>query len=168
MEKLSEMSYESELSYGCIMGAAYRGRKSESGNYFPNALYANVGKYQATKALWFGAAMGVDISGGLVMGMPSEEDRQNPDLKALIDRYFQAKPGVSTEDRMRMMRFMEYLTGIGNILVAESSQGGAPTASQQLVFSASLKKNLEKYKHHVLDLAGIKQEDPAQKRRRQA
>ncbi len=156
MEKLSEMSYESELSYGCILGAAYRGFKSESGNYFPNALYANVGKYQASKALWFGARMGVDISGGLVMSMPSEADMEHPELAALVQKYFQANPAVSTDNRMKMMRLMEYLTGIGNILVAESSQGGAPTASQQMVVSADLRKNLEEYKLLVLELAGIK------------
>lgn len=155
-EKLSEMSYESELSYGCILGAAYRGFTSESGNYFPSSLYANVGKYQATKALWFAARMGVDISGGLVMSMHSEEDMAHPDLGPLIDKYFQANPSVPTEDRMRMMRLMEYLTGIGNILVAESTQGGAPTASQQLVISAELKTRLERYKRHILELAGIK------------
>lgn len=154
-EKLSEMSYESELSYGCILGSAYRGFKSESGNYFPSALYANVGKYQASKALWFEARMGVDISGGLVMSMPSEADMEHPELGILIEKYFQASPAVSTENRMKMLRLMEYLTGIGNILVAESSQGGAPIASQQMVVSMDLRRNLQQYKLHVLKLAGI-------------
>ena len=56
---------------------------------------------------------------------------------------------------MKMMRMMEYLTGIGCILVAESSQGGAPTANQQLVVNADLRKNLEEYKARVLELARI-------------
>ena len=51
---------------------------------------------------------------------------------------------------------MEYLTGIGNILVAESSQGGAPTANQQMAISTELRKNMEEYKARVLKLAGIK------------
>ena len=154
-EKLSEMSYESELSYGCLLGAAYRGFTTDSGNYFPNGLYANVGKYQAMKALWFAARMGVDISGGLVMSMHSMEDMEHPELGPLIEKYFQANPNITTQNRMKMMRLMEYLTGIGNILVAESSQGGAPTASQQLVINAELRKNLEQYRRCVLDLAGI-------------
>ena len=155
VEKLSEMSYESELSYGCILGAAFSGFTSESGNYFPSALYANVGKYQASKALWFGARMGVDVSGGLVMSMPSEADMEHPELGGLIRKYLRANPDVPTENRLKMMRLMEYLTGIGNILVAESSQGGAPTANQQMVVTGDLRRNLEKYKQSVLKLAEI-------------
>lgn len=154
-EKLSEMSFESELSYGCLLGAAQRGYKTESGNFFPNALYANVGKYQASKALWHCARMGVDISGGLVMSMHSQKDMDDPVLGSLIKKYFKANPEVSTEKRMKMMRMMEYLTGIGNILVAESSQGGAPTANQQLVVNADLRRQLDEYKTRVLELAGI-------------
>ena len=155
-QKLSEMSYESELSYGCLLGATQRGFVTASGNFFPNALYANVGKYQASKALWHCARMGVDISGGLVMSMHTEKDMEHPEIGPLIEKYFKANPEVSTKNRMKMMRLMEYLTGIGNILVAESSQGGAPTASQELVFNTELRKNLEEYKARVLELAGIR------------
>jgi hypothetical protein len=56
---------------------------------------------------------------------------------------------------MKMMRMMEYLTGIGNILVAESSQGGAPTANQQMVVNAAMRTQLEEYKRRVLELADI-------------
>ena len=154
-EKLSEMSYESELSYGCLLGATYRGFRTESGNYFPSALYANVGKYQATKALWHCARMGVDITGGMVMSMNTVADMENPETGPFIEKYLEANPKVSTKDRMKMFRMMEYLTGIGNILVAESSQGGAPTASQQLVINVELRKKIEEYKSKVLELAGI-------------
>ncbi|MBW1785866.1 MAG: 4-hydroxybutyryl-CoA dehydratase [Deltaproteobacteria bacterium] len=154
-DKLSEMSFESELSYGCLLGAAQKGYTTESGNFFPNALYANVGKYQASKALWFCARMGVDISGGLVMSMHSQKDMDDPVIGPLIEKYFKANPEVSTEKRMKMMRMMEYLTGIGNILVAESSQGGAPTANQQMVVNAAMRSQLEEYKKRVLELADI-------------
>jgi len=154
-EKLSEMSFESELSYGCLLGAIQRGYRTDSGNFFPNALYANVGKYQASKALWFCARMGVDISGGLVMSMHTEKDMEHPELGPLIEKYFKANPDVPTRNRMKMMRLMEYLTGIGNILVAESSQGGAPTANQQLVVNAEMRKLIEEAKVRVLELAGI-------------
>ena len=74
----------------------------------------------------------------------------------MIQKYFKANTAVSTENRMKIMRLMEYLTGIGNILVAESSQGGAPTANQQMVVTGELRKNLEEYKRSVLKLANIK------------
>ena len=154
-EKLSEMSFESELSYGCLLGSTQRGYRTDSGNFFPNALYANVGKYQASKALWFCARMGVDMSGGLVMSMHTEKDMEHPELGPLIEKYFKANPDVPTRNRMKMMRLMEYLTGIGNILVAESSQGGAPTANQQLVVNTEMRKLIAEAKVKVLELAGI-------------
>jgi len=154
-EKLSEMSYESELSYGCLLGATYKGYRTESGNFFPSALYANVGKYQASKALWHCARMGVDIAGGMVMSMNTVADMENPKIGPLLEKYLEANPDVPVKDRMKMLRMMEYLTGIGNILVAESSQGGAPTASQQLVINVELRKKIEEYKSKVLKLAGI-------------
>ncbi|MBW2345752.1 MAG: hypothetical protein JRF53_17475 [Deltaproteobacteria bacterium] len=89
------------------------------------------------------------------MSMHTEKDMEHPVLGPLINKYFQANPDVSTEKRMKMMRLMEYLTGIGNILVAESSQGGAPTANQQLVVNAEMRKVIEEAKIRVLELAGI-------------
>jgi 4-hydroxybutyryl-CoA dehydratase/vinylacetyl-CoA-Delta-isomerase len=155
-QKLTNMSYESELSYGCLLGAAHEGYTTPSGAYFPNSLYANVGKYQANMSLWHCARIGVDITGGLVMSMITSKDMADPTLGPLIDKYFRAKPEVSTENRLKMVRLMEYLTGIGSILVAESSVGGAPTASQELVIRTEVRKRLGEYKACALELAGIK------------
>ncbi len=155
--KLVNMYYESELSYGCLLAACYEGYNVESGAYFPDALYANVGKYQANMSLWHCARVGVDITGGLVMSMISAKNMEDPKLGALVDKYFKANPKVPTEKRLRMLRLMEYLTGIGNILVAESSVGGAPTASQELVIRNELRKRIGEYKKDVLKLAGIEE-----------
>ena len=100
--------------------------------------------------------MGVDMTGGLVMSMNTVKDLENPETGPFINKYLEANPEVSAENRMKMIRMMEYLTGIGNILVAESSQGGAPTASQQLVINVELRKKIEDYKKCVLDLAEVK------------
>jgi 4-hydroxybutyryl-CoA dehydratase/vinylacetyl-CoA-Delta-isomerase len=99
----------------------------------------------------------VDMSGGLVMSMHTEKDMEHPELGPLIEKYFKANPEVSTKNRLKMMRLMEYLTGIGNILVAESSQGGAPTASQQLVVNVEMRKLIAEAKARVLELAGIEE-----------
>jgi len=91
------------------------------------------------------------------MTSPSENDMANPDLGAFIKKYMKANPNIRTEDRLKMMRLMEYLTGIGCILVAESTQGGAPVVVQQMIIKGELSKRLEEYKRRVLNLANILQ-----------
>jgi hypothetical protein len=54
-----------------------------------------------------------------------------------------------------MMRLMEYLTGIGCILVAESTQGGAPAVVQEMVIKGELNRRLDEYRQRVLELAEI-------------
>ena len=143
-EKLTEVLYDGELAWGCIVAAATMGTKSPSGSFYPNALLANVAKRHGTTALWNAARLAVDLSGGLIMTSPSADDMKHPELGPFIEKYMRANPEVSTENRLKMMRLMEYLTGIGCILVAESTQGGAPVVVQQMVIkgeSASVWRN---------------------------
>jgi 4-hydroxybutyryl-CoA dehydratase/vinylacetyl-CoA-Delta-isomerase len=131
------------------------GARSPSGSYYPNALLANVAKRHGTTALWNAARLAVDLSGGLIMTSPSSDDMNHPELGPFIEKYMRANPDVSTENRLKMMRLMEYLTGIGCILVAESTQGGAPVVVQQMVIRGELGKRLEEYKQRALELAEI-------------
>lgn len=154
-QKLTEMLYEGEIAWACIVAAATLGTRSPSGSYYPNALLANIAKRHGTVALWDVARMAVDVSGGLIMTSPSQADMDHPDIGPFIEKYMQAKEDISTTDRLKMMRLMEYLTGIGCILVAESTQGGAPSIVQQMVIQGELKKRLEEYKTRVTNLAQI-------------
>jgi len=155
MDKMTEMLFEGELAWGSIIAAATLGTASPSGSFYPNALMANVAKRQGTVAIWNVARLAVDISGGLIMTAPTSDDLAHPDLGPFIEKYMKANPGVSTADRLKMMRLMEYLTGIGCILLAESTQGGAPVVVQQMVIKGELSKRLEEYKKRVKELAEI-------------
>lgn len=152
VQKMIDMYYESQLSWGCIIGATTLGNRTEAGGFYPNHLLANVAKIHGTQAVWNNARLAVDISGGMIMCLPTEADIENPELGAFIRKYFTAKPDVPAEKRIQLLRLMEYLTGIGCILVAESTQGGAPVAVQHLVLKGELKKRLVEYKKDVLDL----------------
>jgi 4-hydroxybutyryl-CoA dehydratase/vinylacetyl-CoA-Delta-isomerase len=155
-EKLTEVLYDGELAWGCIVAAATMGTRSPSGSFYPNALLANVAKRHGTTALWNAARLAVDLSGGLIMTSPSADDMKHPELGPFIEKYMRANPEVSTENRLKMMRLMEYLTGIGCILVAESTQGGAPVVVQQMVMKGELGKRLEEFKRRALELAEIR------------
>lgn len=152
MQKMTDMYYESQLAWGCIVGAAAQGNRTEAGGFYPNHVLANVAKIHGTQALWNNARVAVDISGGMIMCLPTAQDLNHPDLGPLIKKYFQGNPDVPTEKRIALLRLMEYLTGIGCILVAESTQGGAPIAVQQLVLKGELKKKLTEFKQNVLSL----------------
>ncbi len=154
-QKLTDILYDGELAWGCIVAAATMGARSPSGSFYPNALLANVAKRHGTMALWNAARLAVDLSGGLIMTSPSSDDMNHPELGPFIEKYMRANPDVSTENRLKMMRLMEYLTGIGCILVAESTQGGAPVVVQQMVIKGELGKRLEEFKQRALELAEI-------------
>lgn len=155
MQKLTEMFYQSELAWGCIIAAATLGHKASSGSFYPNHLMANVAKRHGTYAVYDAARMATDISGGLIMCLPTAKDMADPDLGALIEKYMRGNSAIKTKDRIKMMRLMEYLTGIGGILLAESTQGGAPEVVQEMAIRGELGRRLGEYKQRVLDLAEI-------------
>ncbi|MCF8024498.1 MAG: 4-hydroxybutyryl-CoA dehydratase [Desulfobacteraceae bacterium] len=159
-DKMVDMLFEGELAWGSIIAAATMGTVSPSGSFYPNALLANIAKRQGTVAIWNVARMAVDISGGLIMTAPTSGDIDHPELSPFIKKYMKANPEVDAEDRLKIMRLMEYLTGIGCILLAESTQGGAPAVVQQMIIKGELNKRLEEYKERVLDLADIRRKSP--------
>jgi len=72
-----------------------------------------------------------------------------------VDKYFKGKANVSTENRVRIARLIEYLVGQGSIVPTESSHGGGPAAVQRLMIRQSI--NLYYLKGRALKMAGIKE-----------
>lgn len=81
-----------------------------SGLVYPNIMIANICKYhfadnwhQATKYLQ-------DIGGGVIATVPSEKDYKSPATHDLMEKYFGAKAGIPTENRLRMIRLIKDMT----------------------------------------------------------
>ena len=92
VDKLSEILYDGELAWGSVVAAATLGKKTAAGGFYADGLLANVAKRHGTLALWNAARLAVDISGGMVMCSPTEEDLSNPETGPLLEKYLKREP----------------------------------------------------------------------------
>jgi 4-hydroxybutyryl-CoA dehydratase/vinylacetyl-CoA-Delta-isomerase len=155
-EKLTELYFQSELSAGCALASVYTAKKSLSGVFFPDSLYINIAKLQGVNAIWDGNYITADIAGGLVCTAPTAKDLKNDRIGKFVEKYFKAKEGVSAENRIRMIRLIEYLTGQGSVVPMESTHGAGSPQAQRIFIQQSLMQNIEKFKKDAMKMAGIK------------
>lgn len=152
-DKIVEMSFQSALAYGTAIASAYKATKHPSGVCIPDDLLVNAAKLQAVEAVWEASKLATEIVGGIVSTAPSQKDFDNPEIAEYVDKYFKGKADVSTEDRVRITRLIEYLIGQGSIIPTESTHGGGPAAVQKLGMRQN--NNLNYLKGRAKKLAGI-------------
>jgi len=152
-DKITEMFFQSTLAFGTAIAAGYTATRTPSGVYMPDTLMVNAAKLQAVKAVWDASQLACDIAGGVVCTAPAGKDFDNPEIAGYVDKYFKGKADVSTEDRIRIVRLVEYLIGQSSIVPTESVHGAGPSAAQRLMIRAS--GNLDYLKRCARIMAGI-------------
>ena len=157
-EKLTDLYFESEKSFGCGLAAVYMGEQTSSGVFMPNSHYINIAKLQGVNAIWQGNYIAADIAGGLVCTLPTADDFQHEKIGTLLDKYLKGKADVPTESRIRMMRLVEYLTGQGSVIPIESTHGAGSPQAQRIVIQQTLMRQLERFKQDAKIMAGIEEE----------
>ncbi|MBP2637195.1 MAG: 4-hydroxybutyryl-CoA dehydratase [Firmicutes bacterium] len=152
-DKIIEMIHLAETMYNCSIACSCEGRKTEAGNYYVNTLLANTAKLNCTRTMYEISRLAHDIAGGFIATLPYEADLKDPKIGAYINKYFAANPNVSTEDRFRMARLLENMTG--GTALAESMHGaGSPQAMRVMLLRET---NLESKKALAKRLAKIKE-----------
>ena len=111
-DKLLEMTYLSEVMFSCGISCAHLGFKSPSGVYFPNPILSNVLKLNIAKAPYEIARLAEDIAGGNIITIPPESNLKHSELKDLMDKYMKGADGTDTEDRIRLLIYLN-LTLLG-------------------------------------------------------
>ena len=156
-DKLIEMTHLNETLYCCGIACSAEGHPTESGNYLIDLLLANVCKQNVTRFPYEIARLAEDIAGGLVVTAPSEADLRDPKLGPYVEKYFQAAPGVSVENRLRVLRLIENLT-LGTAAVGyrtESMHGAGSPQAQRIMIARQgnlpMKKELAKKIAHIRD-----------------
>lgn len=149
-DKLIEMTHLNETLYCCGIACSAEGTKTASGTYLIDLLLANVCKQNVTRFPYEIARLAEDIAGGLMVTLPSEKDLLNPVTGKVIEKYYKAADGVSTINRMRMLRLIENLT-LGTAAVGyrtESMHGAGSPQAQRIMIARQgnlgKKKNLAK------------------------
>jgi 4-hydroxybutyryl-CoA dehydratase/vinylacetyl-CoA-Delta-isomerase len=155
-DKLIEMNHLNESLYSCGIACSCEGCQLEAGNYYVDALLANVCKQNITRLPYEITRLAEDIAGGLMVTMPSQQDYDNEKLKPYIDKYLKGIADVSTEDRMRILRLIENIT-LGTAAVGyrtESMHGAGSPQAQRIMIGRQA--NMEHKKELAKTIAGVK------------
>ena len=138
------MTHLNETLYSCGIACSCEGCPTKAGNYQIDMLLANVCKQNITRFPYEIVRLAEDIAGGLMVTMPSETDfksntvvgRNGETIGEICNKFFAGRPDVSTEDRQRIMRFLENMC-LGAAAVGyrtESLHGaGSPQAQRIMI-----------------------------------
>jgi len=157
-EKLSEFAGAAELSYAAGIASAVYGEKTASGTFFPNNIYANVGRRLTGETIYHEFNLLAEIAGGLSVTLPYEDDFYADNTKVWLEKYIMRNPKVPPEVAPRIWRLVENLTASSMAAwyqIAGVHGGGSPimeTIALNQEYDYESKKNVAKY------LAGINQE----------
>lgn len=128
-DKVVEMVHLTESLYCGSIACSCEGSCTSSGSYYVNPMLANTVKQNVTRYIYEICRLSHDIAGGMMATMPSEKDFRNPEIGKLMEKYLKVSSDVSTEDRMRMIRLLEQLTG-GTALLESMHGAGSPQAQR--------------------------------------
>jgi len=163
-DKLIEMTHLNETLYCCGIASSAEGHATEAGNYQIDLLMANVCKQNVTRFPYEIVRLAEDIAGGLMVTMPSEKDfksdlavgRNGETIGDICNKYFAGSKICSTEERMRVLRFLENIC-LGSSAVGyrtESMHGAGSPQAQRIMIARQ--GNIEAKKKLAKDIAGIK------------
>ena len=162
-DKLIEMIHLNETLYCCGIACSSQGFKTKAGNYQIDLLLANVCKQNVTRFPYEIVRLAEDVAGGLVVTMPSQKDfhsdtvvgRNGETIGDICNKFFATREGVKTENRQRIMRFIENLClGAAAVGYRTESMHGAGSPQAQRIMIAR-QGNIQGKKQLAKDIAGI-------------
>ncbi|MCI8477135.1 MAG: 4-hydroxybutyryl-CoA dehydratase [Oscillospiraceae bacterium] len=131
-DKLVEMVHLAETMHCCSIACSAMGHKTEAGSYYVDTLLANTVKLNCTRTMYEISRLAHDIAGGFIATLPYEIDYRSEIGHDYIDKYFAGDAKFKTEDRIRMARLLENMTG--GTALAESMHGaGSPQAMRVMI-----------------------------------
>ncbi|WP_066648797.1 4-hydroxyphenylacetate 3-hydroxylase family protein [Christensenella timonensis] len=153
-DKLIEMMHLTESLYCCSVACSAEGGKLPSGAYYPDPMLGNIVKQNVTRNIYEIDRLSHDIAGGLIATLPSEQDFEDPEIGGKLKKYLAGKADYPVEDRYRMARLLENMTG-GTALVESMHGAGSPQAQRIMMYRMG---NLPMKVKLAQDLAGIDRE----------
>ena len=154
-EKLSEYAEAAELAYAAGVAAAVYGEKTASGVFFPNEIYANVGRRMTGESIYHEYNILTEIAGGISVTLPFAEDFDAPETREDLERFIVRNPAISAGDALKIWKFVENVGAspmTAWYLIAGVHGGGSPvmeTIALNIGYDYDERKRLARY------LAGI-------------
>lgn len=109
-EKITRLIAYTQTLRALTVQAAQQCRVQEEGIAVPSALLVNIAKLHFAEHYHQMVAYVQDISGGLLVTAPGEDDLLNPATRPLIDKYLGGKAGVPAAQRLRLLSMISELT----------------------------------------------------------
>ncbi len=162
-EKLVDMSVDSETLYGLVAGSAALSTATASGVPLPETLVINAAKLYMNQAILRTGQSLAEIGGGILVTRPSSRDLKIPKVGDLLLKYHQGRKGVDVEDRLKMARLSESLSGLSSATPILSVIAAGPPATQRLNFR--LMTNFKRDRKAAERLAGISDQEIETKER---
>ena len=132
-DKVTEMIHLSETLYSSSIACSAEGVPTESGAYMVDAMRANVCKQNVARFHFEVARLAVDLAGGFIATLPSEYDLRSDEVGHLVKKYFAGVAGIPVEDRIKIGRLIEAMTG-GTAMVESMHGAGSPQAQRIMIF----------------------------------
>ncbi len=154
-EKLSQYAGAAELAYAAGVASALYGEKTSSGVFFPNKIYANVGRRLTGELIYHEYNILTEIAGGIAVTLPFEEDFRAEETKQYLDKFIVRNPKLPSEVSLKIWKFIESIGASPMSAwyeIAGVHGGGSPimeTIALNLDYDFDEKKRLGRY------LAGI-------------
>src|SRR5690606_8614061 len=131
-DKLAEMAHLVETMYSGALACSYECSQMSCGVAFVDPLLANTSKFNTARYYPEVTRLAQDIAGGFVATMPAEAEMSNPRVAKFIEKYYQTRPDVPTEERICLERLIENMTSaIPSIECIHGS--GSPPAEKVVV-----------------------------------
>lgn len=163
-DKLIEMTHLNETLYSCGIACSCEGKPTKCGSYIIDLLLANVCKQNVTRFPYEIVRLAEDVAGGLMVTMPSQKDfdaetvvgKNGETIGDFCNKFFVGNGSCSTEERMRVMRFLENIC-LGSAAVGyrtESMHGaGSPQAQRVMI---ARQGDIQGKKEFAKKISGIK------------
>ncbi len=130
-DKLAEMGHLVETMYSGALACSYECSLLACGTATVDPLLANTAKFNTARYYPEVTRLAQDIAGGFVATTPSEKELTNPRVADFIRKYYQTRPDVPAEDRIRVGRLIENMTGATPII--ECMHGAGSPQAQKVV-----------------------------------
>ncbi|AGK61704.1 Aromatic ring hydroxylase [Archaeoglobus sulfaticallidus PM70-1] len=150
-QKIGEMVGVSEAAHAIAVGSATKGFESY-GTWLPNMLMANSGKVIGVEGFNKVIMNLAEIAGGIPVTAPSEFDLKSEEVGKYVEKYLVANPEFSAEERMKVIKFVEFWITSSHLLGAVHG-GGSPAAA--VVFLQIL-ADMKEREEAVRDIIGLK------------
>ncbi len=131
-DKIVEMVHLNETLYCGSIACSAEGAPTASGAYYVEPLLANTVKQNVTRFIYEINRLSHDVAGGFLATLPSEKDLRHAEIGKYVEKYLKGTDSVSTEDRIRMGRLVENMTG-GTALLESMHGAGSPQAQRVMI-----------------------------------